>query len=64
MSTYEIEFKLGKWNVVQERSHGVVRQCPSEERAEHYAHKLAVTDELRTELGEVGVPIGIGAGAY
>jgi len=60
--TYHVQFHWGKWEVVKEPDHRVMRQCNSIEEADNYAAKLSSYDELLAQLDQMlalsTVPIG------
>jgi hypothetical protein len=61
--TYHVQFHWGKWEVVKEPDHRVMRQCNSIEEADNYAAKLSSYDELLAQLDQVlalsTVPMGL-----
>jgi hypothetical protein len=51
--TYHVQFHWGKWEVVREPDHRLMRQCNSKEEADNHAAKLSSYDELLAELDQV-----------
>jgi len=51
--TYAVQFHWGKWEVLREADHRLMRQCNSIEEADNYATKLSSSDELLTRLNQL-----------
>jgi len=51
--TYHVQFHWGKWKVLREHDHRLMRRCNSIEEAENYAAKLSSYDELTAQLDQL-----------